>query len=113
MQSITPHKTTRIMQNAMHHQGQYDRTLLVAVLSLLVVGVVMVYSSSSIVALTTYDDSAYFMKRQMLWVLVGLMTTVIVFITVFKLAGDQTTVRALEAAQQKLAAQGAGSTAPE
>ncbi len=55
------------------HKGHYDRTLLFAVLSLLVVSVVMVYSSSSVVALTSYDDPAFFMKRQMLWAAVGLV----------------------------------------
>ena len=32
----------------------------------------MVYSSSSVVALTTYDDPAFFMKRQIMWAVVGL-----------------------------------------
>ncbi|HXY54032.1 MAG TPA: putative lipid II flippase FtsW [Nitrospirota bacterium] len=52
--------------------GHYDRMLLSAILSLLVVSIVMVYSSSSVVALTTYDDPAYFMKRQILWAIGGL-----------------------------------------
>ncbi len=46
--------------------------LLFAVLMLIAVSVVMVYSSSSVVALTTYDDSAYFMKRQLMWAVAGL-----------------------------------------
>lgn len=49
-----------------------DRTLLSAVLLLLVISVVMVYSASSVVALTSYNDSAYFMKRQLLWAAAGL-----------------------------------------
>jgi cell division protein FtsW len=56
----------------MSTRTHYDRTLLFAVLSLLIVSVVMVYSSSSVVALTTYGDPAFFMKRQILWALVGL-----------------------------------------
>jgi cell division protein FtsW len=56
----------------MHHNGHYDRILLSAILALLVVGVVMVYSASSVVALTTYDDPTFFMKRQLLWAVVGL-----------------------------------------
>ncbi len=55
-----------------HHKGHYDRTLLFAILMLLMVSVVMVYSASSVVALTTYNDSAFFMKRQLLWAAVGL-----------------------------------------
>ena len=57
----------------MRASGHYDRILLSAILSLLVVSVVMVYSSSSVVALTTYDDPAYFMKRQILWAIAGLV----------------------------------------
>jgi cell division protein FtsW len=53
-------------------RGQYDPLLLGAVLALLAIGVVMVYSSSSVVALTTYDNPSYFMKRQIMWALVGL-----------------------------------------
>ncbi len=53
-------------------RGQEDTLLLGAVLLLLAVGVVMVYSSSSAVALTTYHDGSYFMKRQLMWALIGL-----------------------------------------
>jgi cell division protein FtsW len=60
------------VQDVMHHKGHFDRTLLFAILMLLVISVVMVYSASSVVALTTYNDSAYFMKRQLLWAAVGL-----------------------------------------
>src|SRR5512147_1362363 len=59
------------MQNVMHYKGHYDRLLLLAILTLVVVGVVMVYSASSVVALTTYDDASYFMKRQILWAAAG------------------------------------------
>lgn len=56
----------------MNTVGQYDKMLLFAVAALLAVGIVMVYSSSSVVALTNYGDPAYFMKRQVLWALLGL-----------------------------------------
>jgi cell division protein FtsW len=54
------------------HRGHYDRMLLFAVLTLVVVSVVMVYSSSSVVALTSYGDPAFFMKRQLMWAAAGL-----------------------------------------
>ena len=54
-------------------KGQYDRLLLTAVMLLLAVGVVMVYSSSSAVALTSYNDSSYFMRRQIMWAIIGLL----------------------------------------
>jgi len=60
------------MQHMTPYKGQYDKTLLFAILMLLVISVVMVYSASSVVALTTYDDSLFFMKRQLLWAAFGL-----------------------------------------
>lgn len=53
-------------------RGPYDKVLFSAVMLLLICGVVMVYSSSSVVALTSYHDPSYFMKRQILWALLGL-----------------------------------------
>ena len=53
--------------------GRYDTALLGAVLGLLAIGVVMVYSSSSVVALMSYHDASYFMKRQIVWALLGLL----------------------------------------
>jgi len=44
-----------------------------AILGLLITSVVMVYSSSSVVALTSYNDSAYFAKRQLSWAIGGLV----------------------------------------
>jgi len=60
------------MQAVTGTRGQYDRMLFGAVMLLAGIGVVMVYSSSSVVALTTYGDPSYFMKRQILWLLLGL-----------------------------------------
>ncbi len=79
------------------HKGHYDRTLLFAVISLLVVSVVMVYSSSSVVALTSYDDPAFFMKRQMLWALVGLLMMAVTMRMEHRLFEDQRIVIALMA----------------
>jgi cell division protein FtsW len=54
-------------------RGHFDRILLMAVMALLATSVVMVYSSSSAVALTIYNDGSYFMKRQILWAAIGLL----------------------------------------
>lgn len=56
----------------MESRGHYDKMLFSAVMLLLICGVVMVYSASSVVALTTYHDASHFMKRQILWALLGL-----------------------------------------
>lgn len=73
----------------MRQRGHYDKTLLFAVLSLVAVSVVMVYSSSSVVALTTYDDPAFFMKRQLLWAVVGLAVMGVTMRLDHRLFGDQ------------------------
>lgn len=57
----------------METHGNRDPILLIAVMLLLAIGVVMVYSSSSVVALTTYNDPTYFMRRQIVWAGLGLI----------------------------------------
>lgn len=52
-------------------QGPYDLTLVIAVLILVAVGVVMVYSASSVEAYAAYGSAAYFLKRQIMWAVLG------------------------------------------
>ena len=52
-------------------ESRFDTTLFIAVMALLSIGVVMVYSSSSIVAMKRYNDGYYFLKRQLLFASVG------------------------------------------
>ncbi len=49
-----------------------DLYLFAAVVALISLGIVMIYSSSAIVALDQFGDSAFFLKRQLLWSLLGL-----------------------------------------
>ncbi len=51
-----------------------DFVLFLTVLSLLSLGVVMVFSASEYSTLINYNDSFYFFKRQVLWALIGLAT---------------------------------------
>jgi cell division protein FtsW len=48
-----------------------DYTLLLLAAAILGIGVVMVYSSSSVDAAVTLHDPAYFFKRQLMWAAVG------------------------------------------
>ena len=64
-------------KNGVKTASLYDSALLITVAAFLLISVVMVYSSSSVVALTNYDDAAYFMKRQVLWIIIGLALMVI------------------------------------
>ncbi|MFD1018082.1 stage V sporulation protein E [Thalassobacillus hwangdonensis] len=50
-----------------------DLTLVIAILSLLTIGVIMVYSSSSIWAEYKFNDSFFFAKRQLLFAVVGVI----------------------------------------
>lgn len=53
-------------------RGPYDLTLVIAVLILVGIGVVMVYSASSVEAYAAYHSATYFLKRQLLWAVLGL-----------------------------------------
>jgi cell division protein FtsW len=55
----------------------YDTKLLFCVLFLVGVGIVMVFSSSSALALKHYDTSYYFLKRQTLFSLLGICALVL------------------------------------
>ncbi|MCM3337083.1 stage V sporulation protein E [Paenibacillus sp. MER TA 81-3] len=50
-----------------------DLWLIVSVLSLLAIGIVMVYSAGAVVAYHDYGDSFYFVKRQLLFAVLGLV----------------------------------------
>ena len=54
-------------------QNQSDKTLILVTLTLLMIGVVMIYSASAVLAGRQYGDSLYFIKRQLLWAMIGLM----------------------------------------
>ncbi len=51
--------------------AEYDLLLLAAVLCLLGLGIVMVYSASSVMAAKNFHDGAYFLKRQFLFAILG------------------------------------------
>lgn len=50
-----------------------DYQILICVVALVVIGMFMVYSSSGTVAGYRYGDSAYFLKRQIVWAFVGIV----------------------------------------
>lgn len=51
-----------------------DRAFTVLVVILAIFGTIMVFSAGSAYAYARYGDSAYFVKRQILWLLLGLVT---------------------------------------
>jgi cell division protein FtsW len=56
-----------------HRQGHWDLTLLILALVLVGFGLIMIYSASSILAMRTYGDSYYFIKRQLMWAGLGFL----------------------------------------
>ncbi|MFQ5353497.1 MAG: putative lipid II flippase FtsW [Thermodesulfobacteriota bacterium] len=53
--------------------GDTDRFLVLSALALLVMGVVMVYSTSYIVAMNRFGDEFFFMKKHLAYALIGLV----------------------------------------
>ena len=51
--------------------GRPDITLLVVTIILVVIGTVMIYSSSSIIAMEKYGDGYHYIKKQIMFVLLG------------------------------------------
>lgn len=57
--------------------GRIDPWLLIVVMALLCIGVVMVYSSSSFIAANYEGDAAYYFKRELMWVGLGLVVMLV------------------------------------
>ena len=62
-----------------------DAILLLTTLLLLTVGITMIYSSSSILALERFKDGQYFLKRQFFFILLGLVGMMILRKTPYQL----------------------------
>jgi len=65
------------MAGGKEHKNSYDLVLLFLILSLIGIGLVMLYSSSSIMAQERFGDSMYFVKRQIVFALLGLAVLII------------------------------------
>ncbi len=59
-------------------KGPPDFILFITTLALIGIGLVMVFSSSSVTANVNYDDAYYFFKKQLMWALVGLVGMILV-----------------------------------
>ena len=56
----------------------FDYSLMILLLFLLAFGLIMLYSTSSYYGATRYDDSAYYVKRQMVAALLGLAAMLVI-----------------------------------
>ena len=65
------------MAKEVERKGNYDMALLLITLTLMGIGLVMLYSSSSIIAQQRFGDGMYFVKRQLLFALAGLAVLIV------------------------------------
>ncbi|MBY6809541.1 stage V sporulation protein E [Clostridium botulinum] len=63
----------RVSKLGKKNMGQIDYGIFYSVVLLLAVGVVMVYSASSYYAMFKNNDSMYFLKRQLVWAVLGMI----------------------------------------
>ncbi|WP_315080388.1 stage V sporulation protein E [uncultured Clostridium sp.] len=63
----------RVSKLKKKNMGQMDYGIFYSVVLLLAVGVVMVYSASSYYAMFKNNDSMYFLKRQLVWAVLGMI----------------------------------------
>lgn len=60
----------------MRYRKSPDFSILFTVLILLCIGIIMVFSSSSVRAYYNYNDSIYFLKRQIAWAVLGFIAMI-------------------------------------
>lgn len=72
--------TQRIAKRRKREQSEYffDYSLLFIVLFLLGFGLVMIYSASSYEAFQDYEDAAYYLKKQLVAIIIGLVLMIVV-----------------------------------
>lgn len=66
-------------------RGKFDYNIILVVLLLLVVGLTFIYTASSTKALERFDDDAFFLKRQLLRLLVGALILYVIMRTDYHL----------------------------
>jgi cell division protein FtsW len=55
-----------------------DRTLMIVTLALIVIGMLMIYSSTMIIAKEKHEDSFFFLKRQGLWLILSVAAAAVI-----------------------------------
>ena len=58
--------------------SKIDKVMIVSCALLLMLGLIMIYSSTSVLAKEQYGDNFHFLKRQVVWLLVGLIIATII-----------------------------------
>jgi len=68
---------TLYRSDAVSYTPRGDRLVLVIAFILIAIGIGMIYSASAVMAQKRFGDSAYFLKRQLLWLAVGVVLLLI------------------------------------
>jgi cell division protein FtsW len=68
---------TLYRSDAVPFRPRGDRLVLVIAFILIAIGIGMIYSASAVMAQKRFGDSAYFLKRQLLWLAVGVVLLLI------------------------------------
>ena len=58
--------------------GPPDFILFVTTLALLGIGLVMVFSSSAVTTSVSFDDAYYYLKKQLIWAVLGFILTFVI-----------------------------------
>jgi len=64
---------------AAEHTAPPDMVLFAAVAALVAIGLVMIYSASSATAYASFRDTGYYVKRQFVWLVVGLIAAFVAY----------------------------------
>ncbi|WP_078379203.1 putative lipid II flippase FtsW [Sutcliffiella halmapala] len=67
------------------HFKKLDWVLITAIVLLCIYGLVMIYSAGMLLGIDEYGDSAYFFKRQLTWIYLGIPIFIAAIITPYKL----------------------------
>ncbi|MBP1760672.1 MAG: cell cycle protein, partial [Firmicutes bacterium] len=59
-------------------KGPPDFVLFITTLALIGIGLIMVFSSSSVTANVNYGDAYYYFKKQLMWAFIGLVAMIVV-----------------------------------
>ena len=71
--AMNPREVQSLSSSLAEREPIGDQVLIIVTLLLLAVGIMMMYSSSALLAQRRYDDAAFFLKRQSMWITVGLV----------------------------------------
>ena len=59
-------------------QGPPDLVLFLVVMLLVCIGLIMIFSASAVTSEIKYDDAFYFLKKQLMWAIIGLAVMLVV-----------------------------------